>query len=100
MQLKIEGLTDMQSGRSAITNGKIKRKPHPQHYAPTQREMVCSVLFTLALDAQAPAAARTAAARALLDEWNRRGEGEKTVSAMTLAEIEDEAGAGEKAGER
>lgn len=60
--------------------------------------MVCRALFNLVMDGAAPAAARASAARTLLDEWGRRGDGEKAMSAMTLAEIEDELGAGEKAG--
>jgi hypothetical protein len=54
--------------------------------------------LNLVLDEANTATSRASAARTLLDEWARRGEGEKSLSAMTLAEIEDELEAGEKAG--
>lgn len=92
----------MRSGRSTLTNGPTRPPGKPSQKQmrtqPSQRDLVCKALFDLVMDSMAPPAARASAARTLLDEWGRRGDGEKAMSAMTLAEIEDELGAGGKAG--
>jgi hypothetical protein len=50
-------------------------------------------------DRTAPASARAAAARTLLDELNRRGNwADRTLSALSFEELQAEAGAGKNAG--
>jgi hypothetical protein len=50
-------------------------------------------------DSSAPASARAAAARTLLDELNRRGSAaDRPLSALSIEELEAELKPGEKAG--
>jgi hypothetical protein len=53
----------------------------------------------IVVDRQAPASARAAAARTLLDELNRRGNSaDRPLSALSIDELQDELKPGEKAG--
>jgi hypothetical protein len=55
--------------------------------------------MTIVLDATAPASARAAAARTLLDELNRRGNpSDRPLSALSIDELQAELDAGGKAG--
>ena len=64
-----------------------------------QMEAVCRALFDIVMDRSAPASARAAAARTLLDELNRRGNpSDKPLSALSIDELQAELDAGGKAG--
>jgi len=91
---------DMPTGPSTRTNGKTKnQKTSAQKLKVIQQDMICSALFHIVLDTSAPASARAAAARTLLDELNRRGNaGDRPLSALSIEELEAELKPGEKPG--
>ena len=74
----------------------IQKKPSA---AAIQGEAVCRALFDIVMDCSAPASARAAAARTLLDELNRRGSpSDRPLSALSIDELQAELDAGGKAG--
>jgi hypothetical protein len=99
---------DMANGRSIGTNSSTKspkmakslaksmRKPSDRYI---RQDEICRALREIILDRQAPASARAAAARTLLDELNRRGHaGDRPLSALSVDELQAELDAGENAG--
>ena len=88
--------SDMRSGRTMQHSVEISK---PIHYNQTQREKICRALFEIVEDKQAPASARAAAARTLLDDLNRNGNSsEKSLSAMSVEAIEAELSVGAAVG--
>jgi hypothetical protein len=99
------GNADMPPGRSTQTNGtqpshtKTNRKASGQKRGHIQQDTICRALMEIVEDRSAPASARAAAARTLLDELNRRGSAaDRPLSALSIEELEAELKPGEKAG--